>query len=164
MKEFVVMGVSGCGKSSVAMKLAEREGGYFLDADDFHPAENRDKMSAGIPLTDEDRWSWLDTLNKELKNHSTEGKSIFLACSALRQTYRDRLGEGLTNLHFIYLKGSRELIEQRLQQRQGHFMSPALLESQFDILEEPRDAIVVSVDDALSAIIDNIVEQLILIP
>ena len=164
MKKFVVMGVSGCGKSSVAMKLAEREGGYFLDADDFHPVENRDKMSAGIPLTDEDRRGWLETLNKELKNHSTGGKSIFLACSALRQTYRDRLAEGLANLHFIYLKGSRELIEQRLQQRQGHFMSPSLLESQFDILEEPRDAIVVSVDDALSAIIDNIVEQLILIP
>lgn len=158
--QFVVMGVSGCGKSSVAMMLAQRTGGVFLDADDFHPMENKEKMRAGIPLTDEDRWGWLDTLNRELKKHAMRGKSIFLACSALRQVYRDRLSDSLPDLCFIYLKGSRELIQSRLKDRQGHFMSPALLDSQFETLEEPEVGITVPIDESLAAIVENILKQI----
>ena len=157
MSQFAVMGVSGCGKSSVAMELAVRTGGLFLDADDFHPVENKAKMRAGIPLTDEDRWGWLDALNTELKKYATEEKSVFLACSALRQVYRDRLGLGLPNLRFIYLKGSKGLIQQRLNERKGHFMSPSLLESQFATLEEPKNAIVISIDASLPQIVDHLV-------
>ncbi len=156
--QFVVMGVSGCGKSSVAMMLAQRTGGVFLDADDFHPVENKEKMRAGIPLTDENRWGWLDTLNGELKNRQF-GESLFLACSALRQAYRDRLSEGLPDLRFIYLKGTKELIQNRLSKRYGHFMSPALLDSQFETLEEPESGITVPIEESLSTIVDAILER-----
>lgn len=163
MRAYVVMGVSGCGKSSVARELAVRTGGLVLDADDFHPLENKEKMRAGIPLIDEDRWGWFDTLNRELKQHATQEETVFLACSALRQAYRDRLAEGIPNLRFIYLKGSKELIQQRLNERKGHFMSPKLLESQFDILEEPENALIVSISDSLQAIIDHLIPRLTLI-
>lgn len=155
----VVMGVSGCGKSTVAAALAEKTGGIFLDADDFHPLANRKKMGAGIPLTDGDRWGWLDVLNLELKKLSNETKPVFLACSALREVYRQRLREGLPGLKFIYLKGSKECIVRRLASRTGHFMSPALLDSQFATLEEPHDAIVVDIDQAPSLIIGQLIDK-----
>lgn len=156
MSQFVVMGVSGCGKSSVACMLAERTGGVFLDADDFHPPENKAKMSAGIPLQDEDRKGWLATLNRELKERATNEKPLFLACSALRQKYRDQLAEGAPELRFIYLKGSQELILGRLRERKNHFMPPALIESQFATLEEPTEAIIVPIDDPLPEIVEHI--------
>src|SRR5205823_1120785 len=106
--------------------LASRTGGLFFDADDFHPPQNKAKMAAAIPLTDEDRWPWLDVLNRELKKQAASGRAVFLACSALRQIYRDRLAAGLPNLRFIYLKGSKELILNRMQSRADHFMPPAL--------------------------------------
>ena len=140
MGPFVVMGVSGCGKSSVAEKLANATGGSFLDADDFHPPANKAKMASGIPLTDEDRWSWLDTLNEELRKRSEDGLPAFLGCSALRKVYRERLATGLPGLRYVYLKGSKELIRSRMQSRSGHFMPPALLDSQFAALEEPTEA------------------------
>lgn len=157
MSLYVIMGVSGCGKSTVGRALAEKTGGIFLDADDFHPSANREKMSAGIPLTDEDRWGWLDELNLELKKLSN--KTVFLACSALREVYRQRLRNGLPELKFIYLKGSKECIASRLACRTGHFMPPALLESQFATLEEPRDAIVVNIDQAATEIIRQLVRK-----
>ena len=160
MKQFVVMGVSGCGKSTVASQLAEKTGGLFLDADDFHPPENKAKMAAGIPLTDEDRWPWLDAMNRQLRAHAGDGSFVFIACSALRQVYRDRLAEGVPGLRFIYLKGSRELIRQRLQARQGHFMPPALLESQFATLEEPVDAIVAPVDQPAPEIVQHVLAEI----
>lgn len=158
--QFVVMGVSGCGKTSVASMLASRTGGLFLDADDFHPRKNTTKMAAGIPLTDEDRWPWLDTLNGELKSEAPSGQSVFLACSALRQAYRDRLAAGLPALQFIYLKGSKELIRARLQSRKNHFMPPALLESQFATLEEPQDALVADIEDAIPVLVDKLVARI----
>jgi len=158
--QFVVMGVSGCGKSSVAEMLASQTGGVFLDADDFHPLENKLKMAAAIPLNDEDRWPWLDLLNRELKTQAAHGQSVFLACSALRQVYRDRLRAGLQNLKFIYLKGSRDLILQRLRFRGNHFMPPALLDSQFAALEEPTDAIVVPINVPLPEIVETVLPQL----
>lgn len=154
--QFIVMGVSGCGKSSVASRLASRTGGLFLDADDFHPPENVAKMAAGIPLTDDDRWPWLEALNRELKSQAQDGRTVFLACSALRQVYRDRLADGLPTLRFIYLKGSKELIRQRMQSRENHFMPPALLDSQFSILEEPQDAIVADIADPMPVIVEKL--------
>ncbi|HEY8901384.1 MAG TPA: gluconokinase [Chthoniobacterales bacterium] len=157
---FIVMGVSGCGKSSVASLLADRTGGLFLDADDFHPAANKAKMAAGIPLNDDDRWPWLDALSAELRAQAAAGRTVFLACSALKQTYRDRLVAGNPSLRFIYLKGSRELILGRMQARENHFMPPALLDSQLATLEEPVDAITVSIEPPLEAIVDEALRRL----
>lgn len=156
MALFVVMGVSGCGKSSVAGLLALRTGGLFLDADDFHSIENKNKMTAGIPLTDEDRWGWLDVLNGELKKQEASQWPVFLACSALRQIYRDRLADGLPNLRFIYLKGPKDLIRERLEARKNHFMKSALLDNQFAILEEPVQAITVGIEDPLLKVVETV--------
>jgi len=160
MSLYVVMGVSGCGKSSVASRLAEARGGDFLDADDFHPPANTAKMAAGTPLTDEDRWGWLDLLNGELKNRSANGLDTFLACSALRQVYRDRLAVGLPALRFIYLQGSREAIRSRIEKRTDHFMPPTLLESQFSTLEEPTDALTVSIEQSLAQVTEEILKRI----
>ncbi|MCE0497672.1 MAG: gluconokinase [Methylacidiphilales bacterium] len=149
---FIVMGVSGSGKTTVAHMLARATGGDWLDADDFHPAENKAKMSAGVPLTDDDRWPWLDLLNAKLRSAAGETRPVFLACSALKQKYRDRLVAGLPRARFVYLKGSFELIHSRLVHRSHHFMPASLLESQFADLEEPKDAIVLDIsrtDDQL---------------
>ena len=161
MSLYIVMGVSGCGKSTVARMLAQETNGLFLDGDDFHSPANIEKMAAGVPLTDDDRRGWLDTLNSELKARQTEEKPIFLACSALRQIYRERLGKGFPSLHFIYLHGSKELIQARLSARKNHFMAPALLASQFATLEEPTDAIVVEIEDPIPDMIKKILPQLI---
>jgi gluconokinase len=149
---FIVMGVSGSGKTTMARMLANATGGDWLDADDFHPPENKAKMTDGIPLTDDDRRLWLDRLNARLRAVAGKGKPVFLACSALKQKYRDRLIAGLPQARFIYLKGSFELIRSRLAQRRNHFMPAGLLESQFADLEEPGDAIVLDIsrtDDEL---------------
>jgi gluconokinase len=159
MSAWIVMGVAGCGKSTIAEALAEKAGGDYLDADAFHPPENIAKMAAAIPLTDEDRWPWLDRLNRELRERSAAGRSTFLACSALRQVYRDRLAEGVPGFHVVYLQGSKELILQRMQARQGHFMRPELLDSQFATLEEPVDAITMSVAKPVSEIVDDVLRH-----
>lgn len=157
---FVVMGVSGCGKTSVARAFAEQSGGKYLDADDFHPQANVDKMSAGFPLEDEDRWDWLDVLNDMLKRHEQEETvPLFLACSALKQVYRERLSEGLERLTFLYLNGSFELISERMQARTDHFMPPGLLESQFEALEEPEDAIWFDIVDPIEVISEKFFRQ-----
>ena len=160
MSIFVVMGVSGCGKSSVAARLAAAKDGDFLDADDFHPPANKAKMAAGIPLQDEDRAGWLDTLNEELKSRAANGRDTFLACSALRQVYRDRLSAGLPSLVFIYLKGSREAIRSRLERRTDHFMPATLLESQFATLEEPMNALTVSIEQPLDQVVEETLSRI----
>jgi gluconokinase len=160
MPQFVVMGVSGCGKSSVAKLLAERTHGSFLDADDFHPASNRARMATGIPLQDEDRWEWLDALNVELKSRAHSPKKTFLACSSLKQVYRDRLAADLSGLCFIYLQGSKQCILGRLAQRTDHFMPESLLESQFAILEEPTDSMTVSVEQPLEAVVAEVLKRI----
>jgi gluconokinase len=142
----LIMGVSGCGKSTLAHALAEKFSGVYLDADDFHSAANKAKMTAGIPLDDSDRGSWLAALNAELKKYANDNHPVFLACSALKQSYRDRLAAGLPEpLTVIYLKDSFDLIRSRLAARNGHFMPPALLQSQFDILEEPVEALTLDI-------------------
>lgn len=158
----VVMGVSGCGKSSVARLLAEQTGGLFRDADDFHPPANKAKMAAGIPLTDDDRWGWLKVLNDEMRSLTGDGHAVFLACSALRQVYREKLAEGLNNLRFVYLQGSQECVRRRLEARRDHFMPSSLLESQFAALEEPsgENVVVVSIENPLPEVIAAILPRL----
>jgi len=136
------MGVSGCGKTTIARLLAEATGSHWLDADDFHTPEKKAKMHSGIPLTDDDRWPWLDRLNAELRAIAAKGETVFLACSALKQRYRDRLIAGLSGARFVYLKCPPELIRTRLLQRKGHFMPASLLDSQLAELEEPQNALV----------------------
>jgi gluconokinase len=157
---YVVMGVSGCGKTSVARLLAQQTGGVFLDADDFHPPSNKKKMAAGIPLADEDRWGWLDALNAELKRLAPGPKPVFLACSALREVYRKRLASDLPELQFIYLDGNREVIQSRLDERRDHFMPASLLDSQFALLEEPAGALRVSIDQSLSQLVSEIMKRI----
>ncbi|HEY2572487.1 MAG TPA: gluconokinase, partial [Verrucomicrobiaceae bacterium] len=144
LRTIVVMGVSGCGKSLIGSLLAQRLGGTFEDADDLHPPANKEKMSRGIPLQDEDRWPWYRIIRRRIIEQRATGQVLVVACSALKKAYRDKLCEDDAPevLVFVYLKGSRELIGRRIGARQGHFMPAALLDSQFAALEEPRHAIV----------------------
>jgi carbohydrate kinase (thermoresistant glucokinase family) len=161
MSVFVVMGVAGSGKTSVAAQLAGRTGGVWLDADVFHSPENKAKMAAGIPLTDEDRRPWLDALNATLRRHvQGDPRPLFLACSALREIYRERLAAGLPAVRFIYLKGTREILRARLEARHGHFMPAALLDSQLATLEEPAAALVADISQPLNAVVDALLPQL----
>jgi gluconokinase len=160
MAIYVVMGVSGSGKTTVARMLAKRTGGVYLDADDFHSRANKEKMAAGIPLTDEDRWGWLDALNMKLKSHANSLQWVFLACSALRQVYRDRLAQDIDDLRFIYLKGSKESMRRRLEARKNHFMPVTLLDSQFATLEEPVNAIVADTSEPIEVIVQDILATL----
>jgi len=140
----VVMGVSGCGKTTVGRMLGEALGWPFFDADDFHPEANVAKMRAGIPLIDDDRWPWLDRLVAEMGAIDHRGDHAVLGCSALRQAYRERLARA-GDVRFVYLKGDRDTIAARLASRSGHYMPPTLLDSQLATLEEPTDAIVVDI-------------------
>lgn len=144
----VLMGVAGSGKSTVGQALAKKEGWPFFDADDFHTPENKAKMRLGLRLTDADREPWLAALRAQLDDLREAGGSGVLACSALKQAYRDRLQAG-PDVHFVYLKGSFELIARRLASRQGHYAGPSLLRTQFEALEEPVGVPVV--DAALTA-------------
>ena len=153
----IIMGVSGCGKSTVAEALAKRTGGEFLDADPYHPAANVEKMLNGIPLTDEDRAGWLAVLAGLLKDRAESPKPVILACSALKESYRTVLRVN-SGVRFVYLKGSFDLISQRIKARTGHFMKSSLLESQFKTLEEPADALTVDVGLPVEHIVDQIVK------
>jgi carbohydrate kinase (thermoresistant glucokinase family) len=144
----VVMGVSGSGKSAVGQALATDLGWLFLDADDFHPEANVAKMAAGTPLTDADRWPWLDRLAAEMAAIDGRGQHAILACSALRQAYRDRISRAVP-VRFVHLAGDHDTIAARLAARSHRYMPPTLLASQFATLEAPQDAIVVDVRDAI---------------
>jgi gluconokinase len=140
----VVMGVSGSGKSTVGGALAQSMGWPYFDADDFHPEANVAKMRTGTPLTDDDRWPWLDRLTGEMAAIDAHSGNAVLGCSALKQAYRDRLARA-GDVRMVYLKGDRATIEPRLSARSGHYMPASLLTSQLATLEEPADAIVVDV-------------------
>lgn len=141
----IVMGVSGCGKTTLAGALARQLSAPCLDADDFHPARNVEKMRAGMPLTDDDRQPWLASLNAELRCRALDGQRVVLACSALRQRYRDALAADIPAVHWIFLDGSAAEIAARMRAREGHYMPESLLRSQFDALERPIDAISICV-------------------
>ena len=157
-KILYVMGVSGSGKSTIGKLLAEELDIPFFDGDDYHPEANIQKMSEGKPLNDEDRQGWLERLNELAKENTTNGAVI--VCSALKKKYRRLLESGLNNARFVFLNGSFELISKRLKNRDGHFMPTDLLKSQFDTLEEPENAINVSIDQTPKAIVSDIVEKL----
>ena len=131
------MGVSGSGKTLVGSALARALGVDFVEGDDYHPAENVERMAAGIPLTDGDRAMWLRSLADRLRKANTAGAGLVMSCSALKKSYRDVLRSGARDLQFIYLRGERALLAQRIASRRGHFMPPSLLDSQLATLEEP---------------------------
>jgi carbohydrate kinase (thermoresistant glucokinase family) len=159
----VVMGVSGCGKSSVGIALAESLGARFIDGDDLHPEANKAKMGAGIPLDDSDRWPWLDLVSKALTEEvvETSGSSFsgtVVACSALKRAYRERILAGAPNTLFVHLDGSREILEQRLGARSGHFMPASLLDSQLATLEplgSDEPGCVLNVEDSISRLVEQ---------
>ncbi len=157
----VVMGVAGCGKSTVGAELGHQIGAVYLDGDTFHPKSNIGKMEANVPLEDDDRWPWLDRIGSEMAGH---GGQLIVGCSALKRAYRDRLrcacGEDIT---FIHLTASREVIADRMSERTGHFMPLGLLDNQFDVLEPPmadERAISVDIDKPVSAIVGEIIERM----
>lgn len=148
---FVIMGVAASGKTTIGKMLSAITGLPFLDADDFHSVSNKEKMKDGLPLSDEDRAGWLESLHLLLVNHQQSG--IILACSALKNGYRSKLSEGIMQVQWIFLKGSYELVQQRLEKRSGHYFNPALLVSQFAILEEPDDAFVLDIQQEPHALV-----------
>jgi gluconokinase len=133
----IVFGVSGAGKTTVGKLLARELGWRFIEADDFHPASNVEKMRSGHPLTDEDRWPWLERLREQTKQSLAAGENAVLACSALKHGYRDHL-RVREAVKFVFLRGDFAPVEKQLRSRRGHFMDPDLLHSQFDDLEEPK--------------------------
>lgn len=156
----VVMGVSGSGKSTVGKALAQRISVPFADADDFHPAANTAKMSAGEPLTDADRWPWLDAVGEWLAGHRAGG---VMSCSALKRSYRDRLRRHEADTYFVCLAGSPELIGRRQAARRGHFMPATLLASQFATLEPlaaDEPGVTIDVDQSVDAIVNDAVAAL----
>ncbi len=159
----VVMGVSGSGKTTVASKLAMRLHWTFEDGDRFHPKSNVEKMRAGHPLTDEDRWPWLNAIADEIERVCRAGEHAVIACSALKRIYRDVLLRGRGDVRIVFLNGTQQLIAQRLSLRKDHFMPPGLLDSQFRTLEAPgpdENAIDVSIDAPVDTIVDDIASKL----
>lgn len=155
----VIMGVSGCGKSSVGAALSVRLGIPYRDGDDLHPAANVAKMRAGIPLGDEDRWPWLDRVANVLRREAP----VLVGCSALRRAYRDRIRAGADGpVRFVHLTGGRAVIAARMAAREGHYMPPSLLDSQFATLEPPgpEEAFSIDIDQPLAAIVDGILPAL----
>ena len=140
----LVMGVAGSGKSTVGRRVATALGWEFADADDFHSPENVAKMAAGIPLTDEDRVPWLDDLQRAVRQLESSGRSVVLACSALKASYRERICAASRQPTIVYLKADRALVLARMAQRRDHYMPTSLIDSQFAALEEPADALVLA--------------------
>jgi gluconokinase len=155
----VVMGVTGSGKTTIGSLLAKKLGWDFADADDFHSAANREKIKHGIPLTDADRMPWLAALHEQIARWITEKRNTVLACSALKESYREDLWTG-PEVKFVFLRGTYPQIYQRLLARKGHFADEHILASQFAALEEPSDAVVVDITPAPEQIVDEICLQL----
>lgn len=155
----LLMGVAGSGKTTIGRMLADALKWPFADADDYHPAENREKMRNGIPLTDEDRAPWLDRLSALMNEHSAQGGNLILACSALREAYRRKLVDERYDVRIIYLKGTPEVLERRLAGRQHSFMNAQLLESQLATLEEPSSAIVLSIEMDPQELVSEVIKQ-----
>ena len=158
----VVMGVSGCGKSTVGELLAKRLGWCFAEADTFHSMGSVEKMRAGIPLTDEDRWPWLDAMASWIGIERSAGRRCVVTCSALKRAYRDRLAHGRDDIRFVHLAGGYELIAARMATRRHDYMPATLLRSQFDTLEAPgpQEALALSIESPPAVLVEQIVEEL----
>jgi gluconokinase len=158
----IVFGVSGAGKTTIGKLLAEELGWRFYEADDFHPRANIEKMRSGHPLSDEDRWPWLERLREQITRSLAAKENVLLACSALKRAYRERLRVS-DDVKFVFLRGDYTLIERQLRRRRGHFMNPALLQSQFADLEEPEpdeDAITIELGRAPEELVEEIKAKL----
>ena len=158
MRAIVVMGVSGCGKSTVAARLAEKLGRDFAEADTFHTVANIEKMRSGTALTDDDRWPWLDAIAAWIDACRAQRRPCIVACSALKRRYRERLAGGHDDVCFVYLKGAYDTVAARLAGRSGHYMPPSLLQSQYDALEEPaadERALVLSIERPVAELVDE---------
>lgn len=156
--QVIVMGVSGTGKSTVATALADRLGWPFIEGDDLHPRSNVAKMESGEPLTDEDRAPWLEAIREHAQEQAAAGRSAVITCSALKRQYRDSLREGVREMFFVHLHGTREVLEPRMAKRERHFMPPKLLQSQLDTLEpleDDEDGVVVDI----SGTVDEVISQ-----
>ncbi|MDJ0578754.1 gluconokinase [Crocosphaera sp.] len=156
---YLIMGVSGSGKTTIGKALSQKLGCTFYDADDFHPPENITKMSKGIPLNDSDRLPWLKAIKLVINQHQKQNKNSVITCSALKQYYRDLLQENTTDIIFIYLQGSYETILKRLQNRSEHFMKENMLLSQFKTLEEPENAVIIDINLSVEKIVQEIIAQ-----
>jgi gluconokinase len=158
----IAMGVSGAGKTRIGELLAERLHCGFTDGDAFHSEANKKKMHDGIPLTDEDRWPWLRTIRAAIEEKQRAHETAVFTCSSLKRSYRDILRGTDRDVCFVYLKGSFEVLHERLASRTGHFFDPSLLQSQLDTLEEPQqdEAITVSIELAPEQIVDEVVKQM----
>lgn len=158
---FVIMGVSGSGKTTVGLALAQKLGVPFYDGDNFHPPENVAKMASGIPLDDDDRYPWLVRLHDLIADHLARGETAVVACSALKKNYRDQLRQGNEGVYLVYLQGSLNLIRERMQARQAHFMKAEMLHSQFEALEPPsaHNTLIVSVEQGVDSIVNYILQS-----
>lgn len=156
---FIVMGVSGSGKTVVGKALAQILGWDFFDADNFHPPANVAKMASGIPLDDSDRAPWLDSLHQLISSSLTRNRSGVLACSALKECYRQQLKHSNDGLQLVYLKGSYDLIWSRMIARKDHWMKPHMLQSQFEALEEPANALAIDISKSIDEIIQEILNH-----
>lgn len=159
-RAILLMGVAGSGKTTVGQLLAAQLGWEFRDADEFHPAANIAKMSAGLPLTDADRAPWLAAIHRHLEQSLAAGRSTVVTCSALRQRYRDALLTDPQRMHLVHLTGSFDLILGRMERRTDHFMKPGMLRSQFEALEPPADALVIDVGHSPADIVAEIRQRL----
>ena len=159
----VVMGVAGSGKTTIAGGLAETFGVPFVEGDSLHPPANVKKMASGIPLTDDDRWPWLEAIGERMEVERVTGHGVVVSCSALRHAYRDCLRKKVNGtVQFILLDGSRELIGDRMKKRKGHFMPPALLDSQFATLEKPtpdEHAVILDISHPIPALLAEAVHS-----
>ena len=156
MTVIVVMGVSGVGKTTVGQALARRIGADFAEGDSYHPEANVEKMSRGQPLTDDDRWPWLDRLRTEIDGWLKQDRRVVLTCSALKASYRERLSPNAGGVSFVYLQADQDLIAGRLAERKGHYMPASLLESQVAALEPPEEAITIDAKRPLEEIVDEL--------
>jgi gluconokinase len=156
----VVIGVSGSGKTTIGELLANQLGWRFYEGDEYHSQENIEKLTSGIPLTDDDRAPWLRRLRNVMEECRSAGADAVIACSALRQSYRTYLSEEGSDVRFVYLKGDYGVIRERIIRRRGHFMKNNLLKSQFSVLEEPTDAIVAHVAEEPRSIVTKIMGEL----
>lgn len=161
---FLVMGVAGCGKSAIASGLAASLHGVYLDADDYHPRLNLERMTSGQPLNDDMRWPWLAAVAEAAQRaHAREDCAVFLACSALKRPYRELLRERLPGLQTIFLEGDEALIHARMTQREGHYMAPGMLKSQLDDLQPPTgepDVVTVDITPPMNTVLQSILNRL----